>query len=805
MAMGHHQSPDRSERPTRLSEDLDAEVRRELGQRSDESSPAALALVTADSVAYFVYWLVILVLLSLALTSALGRWSAPVGVQVASSLSCMVWMAFCLTLGVLRGRRPDGRDAPPPAWLPVATTAGCLTSLVLLRSPTPVASPSTAELVVAGLLVASMAVWRGVGAGLLLGAVLSGLLLTAPLANPDPEILLRTPLATTVAGVVIMGAGLAAALAMEWLERGAQQLQASLDRRDEVLVRERAVGAAALVEAEVERALHDTALNTLETVAAHGAVLDPDVVVARCRSDVEQLSQWRSHSGFVGIGEVLSRLEEHAAHLQLEVAVRNVDVEANPIEVPPVVLRAMTGAASEALTNVVKHSGSRSAAILVTHDHEEAHLLIVDEGIGMSAMDSPSGFGLVHSVAERMAQVGGSGTVAPGPRGVGTVVDLSWRPAPESPPHLAADLLLNTARVVSVLCAVVAGVTSLLTIVGWPALGHPWPALVASVVPALIAGWLMLEVRAGGQISVGHVLAVSAAYIGAGSTAILADPYCSSLVGEGGALDSRALMVATLLILAPRSWVLAAALGTVLVAHLGGAILWHAQWSGCGENTLGSALFVSAGLVAVWMFARRMDRLATTYGIIRRQEREAEVRIRSQLMLRAEEELWVADTLASAQELLSRLADRELPTSHPMTQALCGAEAGFLRGLLVVSRAPDELRRPARIWLRILRGAGCIIDVRGAFAECLPPPGVVGSVGGVLDTLAARAPRSRVTISAWPTSPDEMSLTVTATGIAVERGGAALADRVRAVSGDAWGDFEPETINLEWAWRQRRG
>lgn len=804
MAMGHRLSPDPVGNQTLLPEDLDAEVLREIDEPVGGTSPAALAMVTADSVAYFVYWLVILVLLSLALTSALGQWSVPVGTQVASSLICMVWMAFCLTLGVLRGRRPDGRDAPPPTWLPVATTAGCLTSLVLLRSSGPTVATSTAELVVAGLLVASMAVWRGIGAGLLLGTVLSALLLTAPLADPDHASLLRTPLATTVAGVVIMGAGLAAALAMEWLERGAQQLQASLDRRDEVLVRERAVGAAASVEAEVERALHDTALNTLETVAAHGAVLDPAVVVARCRSDVEQLSQWRFQSGYVGIGEVLSRLEEHAENLQLEVAIRTVDVDPNPVEIPPAVLQALAGAAREALTNVGKHSGSRSAAILVMHDREEAHLLIVDEGIGMTTAET-GGFGLVRSVAERMDHVGGSGTVAPGPNGVGTVVDLAWRPAPEGPARVAADLLLNTAFVVSVLCGVVAGVTSLLTVLGWPAFGHPWPALVASVVPALIAAWLLLEVRAGTRINVGHVLAVSASYIGAGATAILADPYCSSLVGEGGAIDSRALMVATLLILAPRIWVLVASLLTVLVAHIGGALLWHLQWPGCGENTLGSALFVSAGLVAAWMFARRMDRLATAYSVIRRQEREAEVRIRSQLMLRAEEELWVADTLASAQEMLSRLADGELPPSHPMTRALCGAEAGFLRGLLVVGRGSDELRRPARIWLRILRTAGCIIEVRGSFAECFPPPSVVGSVGGVLDTLAGGAPRSRVTISAWNTPPDGMSLTVTATGTAIERGGTQLAERVKWVSGAAWTDIEPETITLEWTWLQERG
>jgi hypothetical protein len=58
--------------------------------------------------------------------------------------------------------------------------------------------------------------------------------------------------------------------------------------RDAVLVQEQAVRAAAEVAAELERSLHGIALNTLETIAAHGNHLDPEPLARpvdrdRCR------------------------------------------------------------------------------------------------------------------------------------------------------------------------------------------------------------------------------------------------------------------------------------------------------------------------------------------------------------------------------------------------------------------------------------------------------------------------------------------------------------------------------------------
>ena len=99
------------------------------------SPERTLAAVASDGVSFLVYWLVILLLLGQAVTSVLWPPDGVVAVGLVAGLVCLVWATFCLTMGVLRGKGPDGADVPPPGWLVVVTSAGCLISLAILRSP----------------------------------------------------------------------------------------------------------------------------------------------------------------------------------------------------------------------------------------------------------------------------------------------------------------------------------------------------------------------------------------------------------------------------------------------------------------------------------------------------------------------------------------------------------------------------------------------------------------------------------------------------------------------------------------------
>ena len=306
------------------------------------------------------------------------------------------------------------------------------------------------------------------------------------------------------------------------------------------------------------------------------------------------------------------------------------------------------------------------------------------------------------------------------------------------------------------------------------------------------------RVRRGQRVGSEQVLAACATYVLVGAVAVLADPYCASLLGESVMLDARAPMMATLLLLAPRPGVLAAIVGTVGAAHLGAGLAWSDRWPLCGPDTAEAGVYVVAILAASWLFVQRIDRLTTELGIAREEARAAQVRIGAQLSMRAEEEAWVADTLASAQGLLDDIAEGRRDPRDAATRAACAAEAEFLRALLAVGRAPMALRRPARIWLRLLHAHACGIHVRGSFADVAVPPSTVGEIGGVIDMLCTHAPGAAVTLSAW--SDPAPAVVLSAAGPAVAGAGGALTRRVDRFATGAWRDESAESITLEWVW-----
>ena len=761
--------------------------------------------VASDGVAFLVHWLVILLLLGQAVTSVLRPPGGSAAVGAITGLVCLVWATFCLGMGILRGKRPDGADQPPPAWLGVVTTAGCLISLELLRVAADQPGSWNSELLVAGLFVASVTVWRGPLVGGAAAVVMAALTLIVPLdpAGQDPA--LRTSLAQAIPSVAMLAAGFSIALALVALGRAARGLEGNLDARDEALVQEHAVREAAEVAAEIERSLHDTALNTLETISAHGDHLDPEVVAQRCRSDYQQLFAWRDEADLADLEDVAERLDAHARRLGLELElamVRDPDppglANSRGLPVVPVpVLVALAGAGAEALNNVAKHAGVQRAVLLVRHDPEGAQVFVADEGPGPAPGSAP-GFGVARSIQERMESVGGRALTGPGPEGRGTVVLLQW--LQEEPPEqeIGADLLLGTARVVLLVATFLAGTACALIVLGWPAYAAPWLALVGATAPVLVAAGILERARAGHRVGPNQVVAASATYVLVGAIALLADPYCSALLGEGVMLDARAPMMAVLLLLAPRPGVVAAVMATVGLSHVGAALAWNEQWALCGPQTAQAGVYVVAALGAAWLFVGRIDRVTTELAGARAQAAQAQARIGAELSIRAEEELWVADTLASAQELLSDIAEGRRSPREATTRTACADEAQHLRALLAVGRAPMALRRPARIWLRLLHAHGCRVQIRGSFTDLDVPSATIGSIGGVVDSICSVAPGAAVTLSGWP--GPEPTMVVTAQGPAVGRAGPALLDRVKRSSGGAWVEVGPDELTAEWAW-----
>ncbi|MER6983401.1 ATP-binding protein, partial [Streptomyces carpinensis] len=96
-----------------------------------------------------------------------------------------------------------------------------------------------------------------------------------------------------------------------------------------------------------------------------------------------------------------------------------VDVEGSPPRLPPGTDLAAFRIVQEALTNVVRHSGSRHARVRLDHDADTLRLRIDDDGPPTGADAGGSGNGLA-GMRERAAALGG--TIDAGPR-----PDGGWR------------------------------------------------------------------------------------------------------------------------------------------------------------------------------------------------------------------------------------------------------------------------------------------------------------------------------------------------------------------------------------------
>ncbi|MFF0484797.1 sensor histidine kinase [Streptomyces sp. NPDC004435] len=208
---------------------------------------------------------------------------------------------------------------------------------------------------------------------------------------------------------------------------------------------------------EHHRALHDTVLATLTTLAAGGIDANAPEVRERCAREAAYLRRLVQQTSDAlprrQIGTALEEAVRAAEGLRLKVTAR---YHALP-HVPPEVATALADAVAEALNNVRRHAGTGHAYLTaaVSHEgHEEGHgadhdagpgagsggadtgpggdgtgggvvVTVVDRGRGLDPERYAPGFGLRRSVHDRMAEVGGRATVDGAP-GEGVRVELRW-------------------------------------------------------------------------------------------------------------------------------------------------------------------------------------------------------------------------------------------------------------------------------------------------------------------------------------------------------------------------------------------
>lgn len=179
---------------------------------------------------------------------------------------------------------------------------------------------------------------------------------------------------------------------------------------------------------EHHRALHDTVLATLTTLAAGGIDANAPAVRERCAQEAAYLrrliQQTAEEVHHREIGTALEEAVGSVERLQLRVTAQYHDLP----EVPPEVAAAFADAVREALNNVLRHAGTGHAYLTATgcaDGRGGAVVTVVDRGPGFDPGRHVPGLGLRASVHGRMAEVGGRASVDTAP-GEGVRVELRW-------------------------------------------------------------------------------------------------------------------------------------------------------------------------------------------------------------------------------------------------------------------------------------------------------------------------------------------------------------------------------------------
>jgi len=184
------------------------------------------------------------------------------------------------------------------------------------------------------------------------------------------------------------------------------------------------------VQAERERVrlwLHDRVLQLVEYVAAGGYAEAPDaehlrevaaLAAAELRGYVDGAPLRTPEALVPALLEVVGDAQVLSGPVPVRLVVGTVHGE-----VPAAVVSALAAATHEALANVRKHARASRATVRCGAAGGLAIVSIEDDGVGFDPAATPWGSGLRHSVAGRVAAVGGHVDVDTAP-GAGTRVRL---------------------------------------------------------------------------------------------------------------------------------------------------------------------------------------------------------------------------------------------------------------------------------------------------------------------------------------------------------------------------------------------
>ncbi len=173
---------------------------------------------------------------------------------------------------------------------------------------------------------------------------------------------------------------------------------------------------------EIARRLHDSVLQTLKLISA--AADDPTEVRYLARVQERDLTRTINEYRSPYKESFRAALLDARAMVEDLYRVRIDDVINDDTEMTPR-LRALVEAASEAMTNAARHSGSETIDLFARFDDEGVVMVSVrDHGRGFNLDTAGDGGGIVHSMKTRLAALGGNVHINSRPE-QGTEVRLS--------------------------------------------------------------------------------------------------------------------------------------------------------------------------------------------------------------------------------------------------------------------------------------------------------------------------------------------------------------------------------------------
>ncbi|MFD1321062.1 sensor histidine kinase [Micromonospora sonneratiae] len=265
-----------------------------------------------------------------------------------------------------------------------------------------------------GQLVLCVAYLGGVHATLALGPIV----LSSVLGNL--AMLVGVPVVGAVVARTLLDASVRSATAEQALAEARTRVQADVVREAE--------------RSRQYRILHDTVLSTLSALSRGSLDTEDPLVRQRLAADADYLrgliATTGSTAGMRLVG-ALAAIGREPATTGLRVHTHIADV---PDDLPSTVTEAAADAVREALNNVARHSGTRSAWVTVTGPSPVAvageaptrlQVTVADRGTGFDVGAVRQGIGLRESITARVTESGGTVLIDSEP-GQGTTVEMRW-------------------------------------------------------------------------------------------------------------------------------------------------------------------------------------------------------------------------------------------------------------------------------------------------------------------------------------------------------------------------------------------